>query len=106
MPTYLSADGWVHIFLEYPAGAEPLEVERTCRLVLDSNDLRLLRADVEHGNMFIRATSFEADDLLDSLLHGNPCLLDEPERCGLECGNELPAWCGVTLPSTTRTTVT
>jgi hypothetical protein len=95
MPTYLSADGWPHIFLESTAGAEPLEVGRICRFVLDSNDLRLLRADVEHGNMFIRATSFEADDLIDSLLHGNPGLLDEPESFGLECGTELPAWCGV-----------
>jgi hypothetical protein len=81
--------------LEFTAGAEPLEVERICRFVLDSNDLRLVRADIEHGNMFIRATSFEADDLLDSLVHGNPGLLDKPESFGLESGTELPAWCGV-----------
>ena len=91
MRTYLIADGWTHIFLEYSAG-KPVEVERICRLVLDPNDLRLVRADVKHGDMFIRATSFEADDLLDSLLHGNPGLLEEPESFGLRCGTELPAW--------------
>ena len=87
-------DGWTHLFLETADDAEGLvEVERGCRFVFDRERLELVHVDVEVGDRMVPASSSAADALLDSLLHGNPFFVDEPDTFGLGVSDHLPDWC-------------
>lgn len=98
MPNFVIADpkaqgGWTHIWLMRTNNGGFVEVERPCRFVLDRDRLVLIQVDIEIGGAMVPATQEETHDLLDSLVNANPGVIDDPESCGLEASDRLPAWC-------------
>jgi hypothetical protein len=93
MARYIVADhGWSHIWMSRSDDGSPIEVERSCRFVLDRERLCLLHVDIDVEGKWVVATPAEAQDLLDSLVHGNPDLVDDPDIYGLEVRDSLPTW--------------
>jgi hypothetical protein len=90
---YIVADRWTHIWLESSATGDPIEVKRPCRFVFDRKRVDLVRLDIQIGDKLVRANRDEESDLLDSLVNGNPFLLDDPEAYGLALSGSLPEWC-------------
>ena len=98
MPRFIISDpdtsgGWSHIWKVETDAGDLIDVERTCRFVLDTDQERLVHVDIDVDGTMVLATRDEVEDLLDSLVIANPDVFDDPESCGLEVSNRLPAWC-------------
>lgn len=88
-PKFLISDAWDHIF--------PGNKKRTCRFALDANLIdkpgHLIHMfgikDSKGWRMAFRAEAYE---VLDSLLHANPGLLESPAAFGLTESTVAPTW--------------
>lgn len=102
MPQYIVANSWSHIFLEEDQRGISVERERTCRFVMDRDDLDMVRVDVEVDGNMRAATDAETADLLDSIVNANPDVIDDPKRYGFSITEQLPRWCRTKVRPTSR----
>jgi hypothetical protein len=98
MSEYIVADldggsGWNHIWVEHSDAQGAMEIERACRFVLDRELMTFLHLEIFKEGHFVPATPSEAADLFDSVVHGNPWCLDDPDAYGLCLQDRLPPWC-------------
>lgn len=92
---YIVTDHWTHIWLKSSPAGDPVELERPCRFVFDRKRVSLVRLDILVGDKWASANRDEKHDLLDSLVNGNPFLLDNPEAHGLTLSGRQPDWCRI-----------
>lgn len=90
MRRYILAESWSHIFLEEDPTGALIERERSCRFVFDRDALDLVRVEVEVDGCMRGATSEEMADLLDSLVHANLEVIDDPGSYGFATRDRLP----------------
>ena len=100
-----SGNGWGHIFSIHDADQNPVERERVCRFVFDTEAEKLIHLDVDLGGdattNLCMADDDEIADVEDSLKHGNEDALRDPGAYGLLASDDLPSWYdGATPPAT------
>lgn len=81
---YITGD-WTHIF-------ERANRDVSCRILIDAEDEKLLRVQIQSGRTWRAASRDEFSDLLDSLTNANPEVFSDPAGCGLAMTDEKPVW--------------
>jgi hypothetical protein len=76
---------WSHILREG-------EGDTICRILLDPDEVTLLRMQIMTSDGWQSASSFEYQDLEDSLKNANAEVFDDPVGCGLSYIEGLPSW--------------